>query len=240
MSIKILSNEERGELYERMRRSIVCICDVTGTLHGGGVFLEVGSRQLVLTAAHVVNSKNNLHIVTYDEKSYAVKQLHFDPKRDVALLDVLVKPDGGFECAQLCDTDELIRNSEIHFIGHPGRQTFAYNVGRISCAEKTYASISQDATFSNSPNLHTSDFIDDFRGLDDSVKFVQAKNVHGGGRFGGTGTPFLDSDGSIVGLYSFAFQDEDHAIHVDDIKGSITNFKGKRKKEKIRKKIKKS
>lgn len=90
MSTKILSNEERGQLYERMRRSIICIRDVTGTLHGGGVFLEVVSRQLVLTAAHVVISKNNLHIVTYDEKSYVVKQLHFDPKRDIALLNILL------------------------------------------------------------------------------------------------------------------------------------------------------
>ncbi|KAL6511278.1 hypothetical protein OROHE_020502 [Orobanche hederae] len=232
MMTKILSIEERHELYERMRGSIVCICEKTGktdNLIGGGVFIEVGSRQLVLTAAHVVYKKSNLHIVSCDKKSYVVQQLHFDVKRDVALLDVLHKPDNGFECARLCEINELNRKSEIHFIGHPGRQTFTYNIGNISCAEKTCGDIYRDIGLWNLHKLQEHDLVDDFRELAASLRLVQAKNVHGGGRFGGTGAPFLDGDGNIVGLYSFTFQEEDHAVHVADIKASIMSLNGKGK-----------
>ncbi|WOG82757.1 hypothetical protein DCAR_0101925 [Daucus carota subsp. sativus] len=241
MASKILSVEERGELYERMCRSIVCIYDEFDELKGGGVFLEVGSKHLVLTAAHVGAGKRDLRIACYDKTTYAAQVLHHDPARDVALLDILNKPEDGFVCAQLyCGGDELSRGSEIHFIGHPGGQTFAYKVGNISCVEKTCISIYRAlnmhkmSKFERIANLEAkkNKIIDDFSMLDDSVRLIQAKNVHGCGRFGGTGAPFLDSDGNIVGLYSFTFQAEDHAIHVAEINASIAGFnhKGKGKK----------
>ncbi|GAU25374.1 hypothetical protein TSUD_70270 [Trifolium subterraneum] len=151
-----------------------------------------------------------------------VKLLHIDLKRDVALLDILGKSD-EFDCAQLCATNEVTISSEIHFIGHPGRQIFAYNIGNVCCSEKTCGNIYEVSGIQN-VRLSSEGLIDDFRELHPSVKLVQAKNVHGGGRFGGSGAPFLDGDGNIIGLYSFSFQEEDNAIHVADIKASIESF----------------
>ncbi|KMT01869.1 hypothetical protein BVRB_9g209900 [Beta vulgaris subsp. vulgaris] len=178
--------EERCQFYERMRGSIVCIKDDRGRLIGGGVFVKVGSRQLVLTAAHVVYKKKHLRIVCCDKKSYVVHLRHLDRKRDVGLLDVSKKPNGGFECAQLCENNELVRTTEIHFIGHSGRLKFTYNIGNISCVDRTCGDIYKTEfaldIFPSFPRAFYEELIDDFRGLDGSVRLVQAKNVHGGGR----------------------------------------------------------
>ncbi|PNX65020.1 peptidase S1 and S6 chymotrypsin HAP, partial [Trifolium pratense] len=222
----LLSIAEWGKFYEKMRGSIVCIHEKIGEeiTHpiGGGVFLLVGSRKLVLTAAHVVKGEKKLSIVTYNKVLHDVKLLHIDFERDVALLDVLGKSD-EFECTQLCETNELTISSEIHFIGHPRRQIFAYNIGNVCCAEKNCRNI-YEVWDIHHPQLKSYDLIDDFRELPPSMKLVQAKNVHGGGRFGGSGAPFLDGDGNIIGLYSFSFKEEDNAIHVAKIKASIESF----------------
>lgn len=234
MRTKVLSTAERAKLYEEMRGTIVGIhLKMNHKLIGGGVFLVVSSSQLVLTAAHVVDNKNDMYLLTFDKQRFDFQVVHRDSERDVALLAVKDDEgedvDDGFECAELCETNELTVGSEIHFIGHPGRQTFAYNIGNISCPEKTYDIFYGLSEIYDYRELKIEDMLDDFRGLSNSVKLVQAKNVHGGGRFGGTGAPFLDGNGNILGLYSFGFQDEDNAIHVADVKASIEDFKLKDK-----------
>ncbi|KAL8096837.1 uncharacterized protein LOC141684559 [Apium graveolens] len=230
MGTKVLSIAERGNLYEEMRGTIVGIYGKNYKVLGGGAFVVVGSSQLVLTAAHVVDEEDieDLYIVTFEKELFHVEQVKSNKKRDIALLALKdqhdMSVDDGFECADLCETNELTVGSEVHFIGHPGQQTFIYNVGNISCAEKTYDIFYDLSEIDYYPELKMEERVDDFRGLSDSLKLVQVKNMHGGGRYGGTGAPILDCDGNIVGLYSFSFQDEDYAIHVADIRATIDNL----------------
>uniref|UniRef100_A0A803NA91 Uncharacterized protein n=1 Tax=Chenopodium quinoa TaxID=63459 RepID=A0A803NA91_CHEQI len=117
--------------------------------------------------------------------------------------------------------------SETHFIGHPGRLAFSYNVGNISCVERTCGNIYHELQLGVSPDFPRESnplFVDDFRGLSASLRLIQAKNLHGGGRFGGTGAPFLNSNGHIVGLYSFTHYEEDYAIQVAEIQKALMSF----------------
>ncbi|RAL45754.1 hypothetical protein DM860_009618 [Cuscuta australis] len=224
MSLGDSSEEQRSRLYERVKHSIVYFQN-EGEVVGGGVFVQVGSRQFVLTAAHVLYDRNGLKLECYDQRSFDFDVVKMSRSKDLAVVSIIGGNGDEFPCLKLSD-GEIDVGMEIHFIGHPDGKCFAYNIGRICCVSKTCGDIYRNELFlANDPRFNTKPdprFIDDFLGLSSSLRFVQAKNVHGGGRVGGTGTPFLNGNGDIVGVYSFTYKDSDYGVHLDEIKEELS------------------
>ncbi|KAH9609369.1 hypothetical protein KSS87_019153 [Heliosperma pusillum] len=214
MSRRSLSVEPK-QFYENWKGGIVCI-RVNGRLEGGGVFVQVGSRQLVLTAAHVVYQKKNLSVDCCDGRSFVVRIVHIKREFDLAWLQVVEGDTSGLQCLKLTD-NQISNESYVHFIGHPRMARYTYNMGKVASSSRTCGNIYfGDLRMQRMPRFNQvpdPNFIDDFLGLRSDILLVRAKNVHGGGRVGGTGAPFLDSNGDIVGIYSFNYRESDYAIH---------------------------
>jgi S1-C subfamily serine protease len=105
------------------------------TLPGLGSGVIIAADGKVMTAAHVVQTADEIKIQFQDGKTVAARVLTSDPAADVALLQINQVP-SDVEVARLGDSDEVEVGDQIFVVGAPVGMGHTLTVGHVSARRK--------------------------------------------------------------------------------------------------------
>jgi S1-C subfamily serine protease len=138
--------ESLREVFKRVDPSVVVVQTnrhqvVTGpkmelaTLSGLGSGVLISKDGKVMTAAHVVQTADEIGFQFKNEESVPAKVLTSDPAADVALLQLERVPVGAV-VAKLGDSDETEVGDQVFVVGAPAGMSHTLTVGHISARRK--------------------------------------------------------------------------------------------------------
>ncbi len=179
--------EPLREVFKRVDPSVVVVLTnrhqvVTGpkmqlaNLQGLGSGVLISKDGKVMTAAHVVQTADEIKVQFQNEETVPAKVLTSDPAADVALLQLERVPTGA-TAANLGDSDEAEVGDEIFVVGAPVGMGHTLTVGHISARRK--------------PNTM-------FGGMS-RAEFFQTDEAINQGNSGG---PMFNRAGEVVGIVS--------------------------------------
>ncbi len=144
-STSVFSQEKLSSLYQNLSKSVVKILvegqeiekhtmqKVMSAGIGSGVLISEDG--LVLTASHVVQTADNIHVQFIDGETIPAKVISSAPFADVALIQLMWKPKDKV-IAKVGNSDETLVGDEIFLIGAPYGLDFSLSVGYISGRHK--------------------------------------------------------------------------------------------------------
>jgi S1-C subfamily serine protease len=103
---------------------------------GSGVIISADGK--IMTAAHVVQTADEIKVQFQDGETVTATVLTSDPAADVALLQIERVP-AGITVAQLGDSDEVEVGDQIFIVGAPVGMSHTVTVGHISARRKPNA-----------------------------------------------------------------------------------------------------
>ena len=185
----LVSASSLSEVFKKVKQSVVVIQtvekDVVGGLTQGPVRLEgLGSGVLlsnggmVLTAAHVVQTADEILVGFPNGESVPARVIGSEPAADVALLELAALPENP-QPAKLGDSDTVQIGDEIFIVGAPLGLSYTLTVGHISARRL--------------PNVNTiySTFA--------SIEFFQTDAAI---NLGNSGGPMFNMAGEVIGIVS--------------------------------------
>ena len=182
---KSLLGQSLSELYQKVSPSVVVIetdekvedsdghVSYLGSQGSGVLISEQGD---ILTAAHVVNNAENIHVTFHDGETFPAKILRLATVADVALIK-LVYYHGSYPVAKLGDSDLADVGDDIFVIGAPYGLEYSLSKGIISGISQEQSRMA-GFTF---------------------AEFFQTDAAINQGNSGG---PMFNMDGEIIGLVS--------------------------------------
>lgn len=99
---------------------------------GSGVIVD--SSGLVLTNAHVIDSAQNIKIITYDNRSFNAKLLGKNTKEDLAVLQI--EGQGPFSPVDFGDSDQVQQGEDVFAIGSPYGYSQSVTRGIVSATRR--------------------------------------------------------------------------------------------------------
>jgi serine protease Do len=112
----------RGELVERLRRSLVQVANG----NGGGAGVVWDAKGAVVTNAHVLRGRK-IHVVDPDGRKSPARVVRHDYARDLAVLETDLK----LEPASIGDSSAARPGQLVFAVGNPMGQTGAVTMGMI-------------------------------------------------------------------------------------------------------------
>ena len=131
--------ETLGEVYRRVNPSVVVIRARGEEVTDRGVsrFREIGSGVLisadgkVMTAAHVVQATDEIHVQFMGGETVAARVIGSEPAADLSLLQLERVPPGAL-VARMANSDTVRTGDQVVVIGAPYGLTYVMSVGWIS------------------------------------------------------------------------------------------------------------
>ncbi|MEO1655382.1 MAG: trypsin-like peptidase domain-containing protein, partial [Bacteroidota bacterium] len=143
---------------------------------GSGVLIDPNG--LIMTAAHVVESANEIVVKLEDERVFEAEIVKIVPRADVALLKMKDPPqDLAPRVAQIGNTDKLEIGQQILVIGAPFGLEHSLSVGYVSGRMKRNRLLNGEA-----------------------IGFIQTDAAINQGNSGG---PMFNKEGEVIGIVSF-------------------------------------
>ena len=138
--------ESLREMFKRVDPSVVVVQTnshqvVTGpkmqlaTLPGLGSGVLISADGKVMTAAHVVQTADEIRVQFQSGESVPARVLTSEPAADVALLQLDRVP-AGSTAAKLGDSDEMEAGDQVFVVGAPVGMSHTLTVGHISARRK--------------------------------------------------------------------------------------------------------
>ena len=109
-----------------IKSSVVLQCYKDGEQvgNGSGNYLQEGGHKFILTANHVINNCDDVHIVDRYGSTVLAKVKHSDKERDVAILVPENKLENVNPVKLRLEKSGDILGKEIYFMGHPDELNF--------------------------------------------------------------------------------------------------------------------
>jgi S1-C subfamily serine protease len=135
-----------GQVFRRVNASVVIVRTreqdigvqpgaTTGTVAGLGSGVVIDAHGHVLTAAHVVQTVDEITVEFMDGHRSAARVVGSEPEADLALLELLSVPP-GMQVAILGDSDAVEIGDQIFIVGAPYGIGHTLTVGHISARHK--------------------------------------------------------------------------------------------------------
>lgn len=168
---------------------------------GSGTVVDYKGR--ILTNWHVVEGAEYANayfkppLGEAPSTSYAVKILHRDKKKDLALLEFHDLP-SKLKPARLAETDAVEIGQDVHAIGHPKGEFWTFTTGTVSNYIK----------HSNPSSQH------------DATVIMTAATLNGGN----SGGPLLNDSGTVIGVNSYVHRDAEgmnYAVSAEEVRAFI-------------------
>lgn len=183
-----LSAQSISELYDQVRGSVVVIRTTEKVLSSGegqrtmvsqsglgsGVLIN---RDAIITAAHVVQTAENLKVIFVSGEEVPAKVISSNPDADVALLRLIWEPKNPI-IAKIGDSDLTKIGDQVFVIGAPYGLNHSLSVGYISARR-------QDETISSGYT---------------QTEYFQTDAAINQGNSGG---PLFNMNGEVIGIASF-------------------------------------
>ncbi|HAK61416.1 MAG TPA: trypsin [Nitrospiraceae bacterium] len=166
-SVVVLMTEETIQLSDRE--------EVSAPGLGSGVLISKDGK--ILTAAHVVQTADDIVAVFHNGKSAPAKVIASEPVADIALLQLTKGVPKGTAVAKVGDSNKVATGDEIFIIGAPYGLSYTLTAGHISARHK--------------PNTMTGTF--------SLAEFFQTDAAVNEGNSGG---PMFNMRGEVVGIVS--------------------------------------
>lgn len=166
-SVVVLMTEETIKLSDRE--------EVSAPGLGSGVLISKDGK--ILTAAHVVQTADDIVVVFHNGKTAQAKVIASEPVADIALLQLTKGVPRGVSAAKLGNSDPVKTGDEIFIIGAPYGLSYTLTAGHISARHK--------------PNTMTGTF--------SMAEFFQTDAAVNEGNSGG---PMFNMKGDVIGIVS--------------------------------------
>ena len=169
-----------GEQVNDIAREITVLIAGANGSGSGAIIAKDGKTYYVLTAYHVVRSKDDYKVVTSDKQAYKIDYSKVKRLPGVDLAVVEFTSDKDYKIAKLANSDQAKEGKEVFVSGWPGLGSVGQDAGGQLIRQFTNGRISG---FLEQP----------FRGY----KMIYT-NVTRGGMSGG---PVLDTAGRVIGIH---------------------------------------
>jgi S1-C subfamily serine protease len=176
------------DVYKRVKASVVVI-ETEGkapdpispgrltTIGGMGSGVLISADGEILTAAHVVQTADRIHVTFLSGESIPARVKAAEPGADVALLQLERRP-GTAQVAELADSDRVEVGDVVFVIGAPLGITHSLSVGHISArrtVESNFGTLFPTEVFQTDAAINQ----------------------------GNSGGPMFDEQGRVIGLVSY-------------------------------------
>lgn len=167
-----------SEIYEKCKSSVVTVICGDGSSVGSGFIYSADGY--IATAAHVVNDKEQISVITWDGRKYAAQIVRADNTTDVALLKTEAQ---NLSAVSFGNSADLLVGEVVYAIGTPASADFA---GSFCSGEITY--LNRALSVYNNTGM-----------LEKKMKVIQTNAVLNPGN---SGCPLFDAYGRVVGMVS--------------------------------------
>lgn len=179
--------KDYSALYEKLDKSVVIIYSdtqqvrarnnklVSSTQSSLGTGTLINNEGLILTAAHVVNSADNLTVDVIGKGQYSAKVLASYQEADIALIKILSK-ETDFPAIALGDSNKSKIGQEVFVIGTPYGLGHTLTVGHLS-GRRTHQGVGET-----------------------TIEFLQTDAAINQGNSGG---PMFNQKGELIGVVSY-------------------------------------
>ena len=172
-------NVSLSTLYNQVKDSVVVITDTqSGTqVEGSGFIDNLGSRMIVVTNNHVINSGSGISVTFSNGDGYAATVLGADAYADLAVLSVTDAPASEYHPLEIVSSATLSVGDFVAAVGSPFGLAGSMTTGIVSALGRTIT----ETTAGNYP-------------IADVIQFSAPINP------GNSGGPLLNSAGQVVGI----------------------------------------
>lgn len=183
------TEESVADVFERVHTSVVTLYTVSSgptvesygaqvQQEGSGSGVVISADGLILTAAHVVQTAEEVEVEFHDGSIARAEILSSDPVTDLALVKVDSKLPEGLTVASLGDSDKTRIGERVFAVGAPLGISHTLTVGHLSARRLTASLVDEQ----------------------DVVEVMQTDASINPGNSGG---PLFDMQGEVVGVVSF-------------------------------------
>ena len=198
----VMRGAKEVQLFKELAPSVVLLevldKDGKGIGVGSGTIVDLKGR--ILTNWHVI--EGGVYVNAYlkpplgeaPSKSFSVKVLKKDKKKDLALMEFYDKP-AGVHPARLANTDVIEIGQDVHAIGHPKGEFWTFTSGTVSNYIKA----------SNPVSTHQATVIMTAAALNS----------------GNSGGPLLNDEGVVIGVNTYVLRDSqamNYAVSAEEVR----------------------
>ncbi len=173
-----LSEEELNNIYvyNKCNQAIVYISD-NNSRTGSGFFISEDG--LICTNYHVIQSLNNITVVTSDGEEYSAQIIGYDEENDVAVLKV--NSERIFSYLNFSSSEDLYVGQSVYIIGNPFGYTGSISKGIISALGRQVRDLKGNVV----------------------MGMIQTDAIIS---FGNSGGPLLNTSGEVIGMASSIYR----------------------------------
>ena len=123
----------------KIRDASVVVRDPFTGSYGSGTFFEIDGKNIVITAAHVVDGREYMHVIGRSNETVMGKVIYVDPNFDFAMItipDMISRSPVKFK---MFKGDAI--GTDVTYTGHPARHDLLTVRGRVVGVDKSTKSI---------------------------------------------------------------------------------------------------